>query len=380
MSALDDLEAGLPPEQLVPGDADSVEQAAAECRRIADKLAETRRNVDYIELRDGDWTGGAADVYFAVKDADLGVLDVSSKALEDAATALGDYAVMLRDARRRAAEALEEYRNGKAVAEQQAWVAATTPAPLDPTVVQPTPVPEAPVTSYQDGPVAKLTAARDDVTIAGGNAATSLQRTRESAPTTAPPGTVTTTTVTTTPTVWDTLESGIDTFETTVDQTATEATDVTADPLAEGEALAADVEGEAGGGLPFGSAGAATMLSVLAMFGGAGAVAALRNHVRGPAALATNLPPGVADRLGLLGERANGMPMTNTPVGQGGLGSAMRGAGGGSLGHSGGRGSGGLDIDGSGVRGGRRARMLRGISTWLDDGDLVDDDELPEAQ
>lgn len=127
MTAAGDLEAGLTPEELIPGDLVSLATLATNCRVVADQLVETYRGIQYIELTGADWTGDAAVAYFLLKDFDVTRFKRAADAFEDAESALDDYARCLRDSRDQAAVARANYESGKQ--RQADDIARCTPPP-----------------------------------------------------------------------------------------------------------------------------------------------------------------------------------------------------------------------------------------------------------
>lgn len=124
MSARSDLEADLPPEQLVPGDLETLEAMAANASVFADQIADTRRGVQSIQIDGGDWSGDAADVYRAAKDVHTDSLSRTITAFDEASKALMRYAKTLRDSRESARVARDEFRAAKKREEAAAALAA----------------------------------------------------------------------------------------------------------------------------------------------------------------------------------------------------------------------------------------------------------------
>lgn len=181
MSAESDLAAGLSPEELIPGDVEGVEAMATNCGLFADQLADTRKGINYIELNGADWTGGAAEVYFAAKDSNIFALEKATDAFDKASTALSQYATAVREARTSAGNAVADYKKAKKA--EESCAPSPGPAPVTPPLAPP----PSSFFSAVPGPtthdaVVKLIEARHHVELAGQRAANALDDARTWAP------------------------------------------------------------------------------------------------------------------------------------------------------------------------------------------------------
>lgn len=179
-SARADLEAGLPPEQLVPGDLVALDDAVLNCQALGDQLAATARSIQYIELNGTDWTGGSRLAYDWVQDVDIRSFKDAAGVFDDVVATLAGYASALEGARGEAQVALTNYQRGKA--QQAAAVSNCLPIPsasappLSPSSIFDT-------DPYGiDGAVTKLLHARHSVELAGAEAAKSLRALADLAP------------------------------------------------------------------------------------------------------------------------------------------------------------------------------------------------------
>lgn len=104
-----DLEAGLSPEELIPGNIKGIQNAATNAGGFGNQLALTVRGVKYLRINGQDWTGRAYDAYALAADLHVSDLQNATTAFDDAATALLTYAQVLANAREQAADARRRY-------------------------------------------------------------------------------------------------------------------------------------------------------------------------------------------------------------------------------------------------------------------------------
>ncbi|MEP9384624.1 HNH endonuclease [Nocardioides sp. KR10-350] len=119
-----DLEAGLSPEAMIPGNVGAIRDAAREAGAVAAVLIDVAKAISYIEV---DWTGEAATRFQNLIDYQPSEFKTAASHFDDAEQALHDYANAIVDARGQAAAAKRQYEQGKA-AKKAAQQAATTGA------------------------------------------------------------------------------------------------------------------------------------------------------------------------------------------------------------------------------------------------------------
>ncbi|WP_028472130.1 WXG100 family type VII secretion target [Nocardioides alkalitolerans] len=161
-----DLDAGLTPEELVVGQPEVIEQAAAEADRMAEQLLDIRQALEYIEV---DWEGEAAQAFRNLFDFQPDRFRDAALRFQEASIALSDYAATLAAAKAVASNAWALYRVAKAAMPQQLSV----PTPYAPDYVAP-----GSSTPEMDHAVERLATARHEVARAATTTSTALTSAR----------------------------------------------------------------------------------------------------------------------------------------------------------------------------------------------------------
>lgn len=113
MSAKSDLDAGLMPEELIPGDIPGIEAASRNASGFANQLASTVRGLKYLQINGSEWHGEAYVAYSYAHDMHLSHLQDATTAFDNVSTALHTYAGALRTARGTAATARHKHIEAK---------------------------------------------------------------------------------------------------------------------------------------------------------------------------------------------------------------------------------------------------------------------------
>lgn len=157
-----DLEAGLSPEELIPGDIQGIQDAATNAGGYGNQLALTVRGVKYLRINGQDWTGLSYDAYSLASEMHVSDLQNATTAFDNAATALTTYAQALTDARNEAADARHRYIMAKRTA-------LSDPTKPDPSLITTTPTkqgPPAPLRLYPHDSNGHLVLPNDPLTAA----------------------------------------------------------------------------------------------------------------------------------------------------------------------------------------------------------------------
>lgn len=184
MSAKSDLDAGLMPEELIPGDIPGIEAASRNASGFANQLASTVRGLKYLQINGSDWHGQAYVAYSYAHDMHLSRLQDATTAFDNVSTALGTYASALRTARGTAATARHKYLEAKRAK-------LSNPLTIHDLLVNPSSVPK--ITMVKKGSlvvpadpmgdaVTMLEGARQDVDAAASDLATALNGAAKLAP------------------------------------------------------------------------------------------------------------------------------------------------------------------------------------------------------